>query len=65
MKYTINSEIALDVIEAESIEDAKEIYSDRNQFDFDAADEIEGSWYHISDATGLLEHSDRQEPMRG
>ena len=56
MLYIINTECGLAEIEASSLSHAKEIYQHKYDFDFDAVDEIEGSWYWIED-----EHGDRVE----
>lgn len=52
--YTINSELGVARIEAESIEDAKDIYERDHHYDFDgaAAGEYPGSWYFV-DADGV------------
>lgn len=49
-KYTISSECGDMHIEADSIEQAKEIYSRAMHYDFDAPPDIDSSWYWISNS---------------
>lgn len=49
-KYTINTECGImNDIDADSIDAAKEIYSQEMGFDFDALAEFPGSWYWIEE----------------
>lgn len=50
--FTINTECGSRQIMAESVEDAKAIYTKEHDFDFDAVPDIAGSWYWIEDENG-------------
>ena len=57
MTYTINSEIGVMDIEAESAEAAKEIYANATHYDFDGAEagEYPGSWFFVNEDGVLVE----------
>lgn len=59
-KYTINSECGVERIEAESVEAAKEKYSQLHGFDFDSYADYPGSWYFVAeDGVRIEDHTER------